>query len=358
MSLPGRFDAYRRVEELRQRPLIVYATSQRPNVSSPMSTETLPELFDQIEALPRDARDADVLIVSRGGEPMVAWRFVNALRERVERFSVLVPHDAFSSATLLALGADEIVMHPYGCLGPVDVTVARAAPGGGGKVTAFSTEDLFAYTQFGREQLKLTEPKELREFVEHFCREVGAVHVGVAARAANLSIQLGERLLRLHMKAAEADERVAKISSTLSKGYLHHGHPLGRREARELGLSIVSPEPELERLMRDIWLDIEQEMRCRVPFDPMAELNARPAPPPQAPVQVPVGPGAPGGRSGRQPEVAVLFELILVVVESVRHATRFVQRGIIRPGRTPNGQAMAEVAPISSAWHAMQAPGK
>ena len=55
---------------------------------------------------------------------MVAWRFVNALRERVERFSVLVPQDAFSAATLLALGADEIVMHPYGCLGPVDVTVA------------------------------------------------------------------------------------------------------------------------------------------------------------------------------------------------------------------------------------------
>jgi ClpP class serine protease len=59
-------------------------------------------------------------VVSNGGDPIVAWRAITLLRERVEQIGVLVPQAAYSAATLLAMGADEIVMHPNGNLGPVD----------------------------------------------------------------------------------------------------------------------------------------------------------------------------------------------------------------------------------------------
>jgi ClpP class serine protease len=43
---------------------------------------------------------------------------MSLLREKVKDVAILIPQAAFSAATLMALGADEIVMHPCGNLGP------------------------------------------------------------------------------------------------------------------------------------------------------------------------------------------------------------------------------------------------
>ena len=60
---------------------------------------------------------------------------------------MLVPHRAFSAATLTALGADNIVMHPMGMLGPTDPTVANPfnPRDPQGHPIGISVEDVTAY---------------------------------------------------------------------------------------------------------------------------------------------------------------------------------------------------------------------
>ena len=122
MPYQERIDLYKAIEKLRGKPLIVYVTSSRPGpgASGLMAGDVIHEFANQLLKIPNDVEEVDILIVSNGGDATVAWRVISMLREKFKRVSVLLPYAAFSAATLLALGADEIVMHPFSNLGPVD----------------------------------------------------------------------------------------------------------------------------------------------------------------------------------------------------------------------------------------------
>jgi ClpP class serine protease len=110
--LEHRLELYKKLERIRERPLIVYVTSARGGAPGQIAGDSVTELLLQLDGLPRSSSSVDLLVVSNGGDPTVAWRFVSLIRERVKHLSVLVPQAAFSAATLIALGANEIVMHP------------------------------------------------------------------------------------------------------------------------------------------------------------------------------------------------------------------------------------------------------
>src|SRR5690606_11319025 len=105
----------------------------------------------------------------------VAWRVVTLIRERVRKLSVLVPQAAYSAATLIALGADEIVMHPNGNLGPTDpqITVrTKRAPDGPVEEIKFGSEDLGAFLRFAREEVGLSDQAHLMKVFAKFCQSV------------------------------------------------------------------------------------------------------------------------------------------------------------------------------------------
>lgn len=123
MGLTERLTIYQRIEDHRKRPLLAYVTSKREGVISSMASDALPFLIEQLDALPAGTTAIDFLIVSLGGDPMVAWRIMSMIRERIGKVAVLIPQSAYSAATLLALGGDEIIMHPNGHLGPIDMQI-------------------------------------------------------------------------------------------------------------------------------------------------------------------------------------------------------------------------------------------
>ena len=155
MGLNERLAIYEKIETHRKRPLLVYVTSKREGINASMATDALPFLIDQLNQLPVGTTELDFLIVSFGGDPMVAWRIMSLIRQHgINKVSVLIPQSAYSAATLLALGADEIVMHPNGHLGPVDMQITTFADG---KTKKFSTEDISAFLEFVRERLGITD---------------------------------------------------------------------------------------------------------------------------------------------------------------------------------------------------------
>jgi len=106
--------------------VLSYVTSTRPGLEHQMKPEHVRLLYEHLSQM--TGSPIDLFIHSNGGDATFPWRLVNLIRECAgdAEFSVLVPYRAFSAATLTALGADKIVMHKMGNLGPTDPTVTNS----------------------------------------------------------------------------------------------------------------------------------------------------------------------------------------------------------------------------------------
>jgi hypothetical protein len=272
MSWSERIALYEKIEAHRKRPLIVYVTSKRRGAEAQMSTDALPQIIEQIDSVPTDSKAVDFLIASYGGDPMVAWRIMTLLRQRVDQVCIMIPQSAYSAATLLAFGADEIIMHPNGHLGPVDMQIPM--PGSGGQTKMFSTEDISAFLDFVRDTLKITDQEHVRALFEITCKEVGTLGIGVTARSSKLAVDLSERLLAEHMKGKDdTGAKMKSIVESMSRKFQSHAYPVNRKESLEIGLPVNKErDKKLEKLMWDAWLDIEKELKERSPFDFTIEL--------------------------------------------------------------------------------------
>ncbi|HEX3147141.1 MAG TPA: hypothetical protein VHR66_03610 [Gemmataceae bacterium] len=68
-------------------------------------------------------RDVALILDSFGGVSLAAFRIARLFQRNAKSFTVVVPRIAKSAATLLALGADEIILGDDAELGPLDVQV-------------------------------------------------------------------------------------------------------------------------------------------------------------------------------------------------------------------------------------------
>lgn len=367
MALPERAKLYTELEALRKRPLLVYVTSPRDGADGQMSADVIPEICDQLEALPANAEGVDLLLVSDGGDPMVALRIVTLIRERVKKFAVLVPQAAYSAATLLALGADEIIMHPNGNLGPVDPQIVMRDKEG--RESSFGFEDMHGFLEYVRKEVGLTDQEHVRAMLELFCRQFSPAFVGKAARSALLSQSLGAKLLLTHM-ANDDKQRPRRIVEALNKSYYHHGYPINRAEARgnELPVAEDGKVTQVEALIWKIWRDIEDEFEFRKPFSPglvlmqSAQAAQILAPVPQ--LNIPANTPEPVVQeifksliaNAIQPISPVDFAYAPVVVESLRRASCFRVRGKVLACRMPNLNIQSNVIFTAKGWEQSPVP--
>ncbi|WMW25963.1 hypothetical protein RE474_04380 [Methanolobus sediminis] len=271
MTYSERMELYTKIEEKRGCPLIVYATSSRQGAPGNMASDVIPEFTKQLLTIPKEETNIDILIVSNGGDPTVSWRIISLLRERFSRIGVLLPFTAYSAATLLALGANEIIMHPFSNLGPVDPQLTYKRKNNIGKdakeeTIQFGSEDLRHFIDFVRNDVGITDQEQMEKTFELVCQDIGALPIGIAKRSTHLALSMGEKLLSLHM---EDKSKATAISEALNKSFYHHGYPLGRSEAKSIGLNIIEPDDELEGLIWSVWEDMEIEMECNKPFNPL-----------------------------------------------------------------------------------------
>ncbi|MGC9434940.1 MAG: SDH family Clp fold serine proteinase [Methanomicrobiales archaeon] len=361
MTCAERAELYEQIEIERGRPLITYITSSRSNAEGIIASDVIPEFCRQILKIPQDVKEIDLLVVSRGGDPIVSWRIISLLRERFDRISVLVPYEAFSAATLLALGADEIVMHPFSNLGPVDpqLQIMKNIEGRNEHVH-FAAEDLAHFLDFVGKDVGITDQEQKERAFELIAKEVGSIPIGAAKRSSNLALSLGEKLLGLHM---DDPNKVKTISEALNKSFYHHGYPVGRKEAKVIGLNVVDPPAELGSLMWQVWEDMEEEMKCREPFTPIDvvmndprlsqaihQVQQLPLPantPPQLLLQI-------FQQHFQQIELVsvppVNCELLQAAVESLRLRSEFRSVRMISAVRSPDLNININVAPIQSGW--------
>ena len=115
-----RQDLLRRIETKTHRPLIVYAANigSTANIPNTLDFSDITPFSDLTRTITGDA--IDVLLHSPGGLAEAAERIVDLLRARFKSVHFIIPHSAFSAATMLAMSADELVLDDTSALGPID----------------------------------------------------------------------------------------------------------------------------------------------------------------------------------------------------------------------------------------------
>ncbi|MDR0509425.1 MAG: hypothetical protein LBG63_06375 [Candidatus Methanoplasma sp.] len=234
-----------------------------------MGSDVIPEFCEQINRIPKTKRKIDLLVISQGGDPIVPWRIMGLLRERFDAIGIIIPYAAQSAATILSFGADEIIMHPFACLGPIDPQITDLTNPQMPRV--FSAEDLKCFAEFMSSDMKVSDVDFGKSSIEFLGRVLDPLSIGAAKKSMKLSENLASKLLSLHM----SDEQKIKTIVREYNNKSHHGYTISRSEAKSAGLPVKNPTPRLEKLMWDIWTDIESELKCRVPFYPPSLIIGR-----------------------------------------------------------------------------------
>ena len=104
------------IERARNSAVIAYVLHDNAMVAD----DALPQIYDKLQALGRRDR-IDLLLHARGGIAEAAWRLLNLVRDYCDFLGVIVGTQVHGPASLLALGADEIVMGPLAELGSVEL---------------------------------------------------------------------------------------------------------------------------------------------------------------------------------------------------------------------------------------------
>ena len=281
--------------------VITYLTSTRAGLESQMAMDVVPVIYEHLRTIttPKAETKIDLFIHSNGGDGVVPWRLVPLIREKCSRFSVLVPHKAFSAATLTALGADAVVMHPLGCLGPTDPTVTNEFnpqnPLNPKQLLGVSVEDVSSYMSLVKDDVGIHHEEELVQAFAILARKVHPLALGNVKRATSQSRMMSEKLLKLRKDKKMDAHDVAELIEGLTSQLYFHGHPINRNEARDdLRLGFVEDaKPEVEEAMWALYSAYADGMRLNDEFQPLQEAyaqNAVATPAPPEMVLTPQGP--------------------------------------------------------------------
>ena len=365
MAAAERRALIKKIEDLRGSNVICFLTSLRPGVPSNIADDSVRVFFDHLLLLPsRPVDRLDIFLCSNGGSGTVPWRLVSLFREFAKSFNVLIPYRAYSAASLIALGADEIVMHPFAELGPIDPTVSNdfnPTEQPSGRRLGISVEDVKAYVNFIKVTVGITHEDELIKAIELLANQVHPLALGNVERFLMQSRMIAKKILRTHMPDSE-EHTIDEIIENMASKLYFHGHPINREEAKkDLRLKVnANLAPELETAIWDLYKDFEVEFENTETFNPAGDLAAAQGQMPQ-PEQPALPQGVPPGFAAVMAQQATTpiqreYSLLHATVESPRLASSFRTRRRFQMMQLVPGQQAIREDILSQGWNHSPAP--
>ena len=221
------------------------------------------------------------MIFSTGGDTLVPWRLVAMIREYCDEYSLIVLHKAHSAATMIALGADIILMDELSEISPIDPSVTNPYNPVDSQnpqiKLPISVEDVFAYLDLASKKIGIKREEELVKVFNKLVESNPSVHplaIGNVFRSHNLIRLLANKLLSSHVKKMSDDE-IAKVVSILTEKLHSHHYFIGRKEAKDdIGIkTVTTPSEEEAKWMRDAYEKLTTYMKLGTGFNPETELG-------------------------------------------------------------------------------------
>ena len=222
------------LEGVRNSKVIVYITGDRKpeNVFGTVIASDVLSYFEQILKKIGDTRKITLALYTNGGNLETPWPLVNLIRSHCKEFEVIVLHKALSAGTMIALGADKIVMNRYSHLSPVDPAANIAD--GTNQPKRFEIEDIIGYIDFVKDKIGITEQNALCEIMRDLTKEIPPTMLGSANRTHSLVRRLAKNLLGMH-RIPVPESHSKEIIEHLTQKLFSHRHLINRKEAHKIG---------------------------------------------------------------------------------------------------------------------------
>jgi len=237
------------------RPTILYATAwlSNPNAPAPLVSMSDDDMHGFMEAVHGLAgSNLDLILHSPGGSASSAEQIVKYLRTKFDHIRIIVPHMAMSAATMVACGADQIVMSKHSFLGPIDPQLIMQTALGPRSIPAQAILE-----QFERALQDAADPAKLRAWAPMLA-QYGPDLLVTCQNAAKLSKELVSEWLNTYMFRGQPDgetkgEAIARWLSDHAQ-FKTHARPISRDDLLAKGLIIHSLEQN--QTEQDLFLSI------------------------------------------------------------------------------------------------------
>lgn len=188
-----------------------------------------------------------LFIKSDGGSGQASLRMVHLLRRYVKHLTVLAPLECQSAATMLALGADRIIMGPLAHLSAVDTSLTHdlSPIDRDNDRVSVSNDELLRVIRLWTEQAKDSTTNPYQALFPY----VHPLVIGAVDRSSALSTRICEEILSYHM---EDKARAHEISNILNAGYPSHNYPITLREASRIGLNVEPMDDNVNGLLFEL----------------------------------------------------------------------------------------------------------
>lgn len=239
---------YSKIEKHLNRSLIIYATKiAAANVPNYIDIGDVDGFTDLINSIPSEKKEIAIMIHSPGGFPDATERIVKIIRDRFKDVIYLIPHSAYSAATMLAMSGNKIIFHPSAAIGPIDPQI------GGIPARTFKRG-------FEKIKQKIVEegPKSLPVYIpllEKYSIEL----LELCDDAEKLSKELVTNWLAQYMFSVSKDgndERIKTIVDYISDYDTHliHSRSLSIERLTELGLKIEVADDNLRKHLWEAYI--------------------------------------------------------------------------------------------------------
>lgn len=223
-------------------PLITYWNNPRGSVCH---SDVL-ALYEVLESV-GFADTLYLFIKSDGGSGQVSLRLVSLLRQHCKNLIALVPLECASAATMITLGANQILMGPTAYLTAVDTSLNHALSpiDRDNDRVSVSLDELTRVIRLWQEQHGDSKDNPYKHLFEY----VHPLVIGAVDRAESLSIMVCKELLSHHI---DDEKTVDNIASTLNSKYPSHSYPILLAEAQKIGLKVDSMNAEVNSLLLEL----------------------------------------------------------------------------------------------------------
>ena len=269
-----RLSLYQDIEAFTESKVICYVTGDRKNMEVQIGSDVVEHFVEHLDKMEKTQK-ITLILYSKGGNTLTGWSLVNLMRQFCKEFNVIIPSKAHSTATLIALGANSIIMTKQATLGPIDPSVNGplnpALPGNNpSSRIPISVESINGYFEFVK-ALGIKNEGGIDKIVIDLASRIHPVVLGNVYRSRTQIQMLGKRLLSKHF---QEEAKIEKILSFLCSESGSHDYTIYRDEAKdELSLNIITPNADEYIKIKNLHNDYVKELKLLTPFDPNVELG-------------------------------------------------------------------------------------
>ena len=278
MTYAARKKIYKKIEELRSTKVLTFVTSDRQGMESIIAPDCIDLFVDLLDKI-GPTKKISLVLHTNGGQTLAAWRIINLIRTFCDELEILIPMKALSAGTLIAIGADKLVMTKQAALGPIDPSVNNPLNPGvnvGNQLARVpvSVENVLGYLNAARDELGIKSEQALTSVLLGLSNQVHPLVLGEIFRTRAQIRYLARQLIT---RQISDEDKIKKIIDFLCADSGSHDYTINRREARNLGLKVETPSDELYALLRKIHLSYGEQLKLLQPYAPQIVLGTNPS---------------------------------------------------------------------------------